>query len=198
MKECCRCHEVKTLERYQKNPRAADGLSYHCNDCRNAARRATASENGEQTRARERAYYAKNHARIKATPHYSSEDRRSKSRARAAAWRRANPQAVADQIGRRRARKVGAGVFVITDRDLQRIYSSPCFICGRSDSVAADHIIPIARGGRHSIGNLMPLCPSHNSQKATRLLIEWRRLLGIRFTADSAGTAALARLKETR
>ena len=64
---------------------------------------------------------------------------------------------------------------VILDRERARIYSSPCAACGNRDRIELDHIIPISRGGRHSIGNVQPLCRSCNASKGAKLLAEWKR-----------------------
>jgi 5-methylcytosine-specific restriction endonuclease McrA len=37
-------------------------------------------------------------------------------------------------------------------------------------------VIPIARGGKHSIGNLVVACKPCNSQKNKRTIQEWRQL----------------------
>lgn len=37
-----------------------------------------------------------------------------------------------------------------------------------------DHIIPVIRGGNHSIGNLTPACASCNASKNHRTVMEWR------------------------
>ena len=63
---------------------------------------------------------------------------------------------------------------VILEREFRRLYASPCASCGTRERIEADHIIPIARGGRHSIGNLQPLCRACNRSKWTWLLIEWK------------------------
>ena len=88
-------------------------------------------------------------------------------------YRQKNPDKVSDQVHRRRAKKEGNGVFVITRKFMRNLYNSPCFACGASESITADHIIPIAKGGRHSEGNLQPLCGSCNSSKHSKLWIEF-------------------------
>ena len=74
---------------------------------------------------------------------------------------------------RRRARMADNGVFDVTHKDLNRLLASPCAVCGSTDDIHIDHIIPIDRGGRHSIGNLQPLCAFHNHSKNNRLMVEW-------------------------
>lgn len=38
-----------------------------------------------------------------------------------------------------------------------------------------DHVVPLSRGGRHSIGNILPACESCNLSKHASYLVEWRR-----------------------
>ena len=88
-------------------------------------------------------------------------------------YRRKNPDKVSNQYHRRRAQKIGNGVFTITTRFMKNLYNSPCRYCGANESITADHIIPIHRGGIHSEGNLQPLCGSCNSSKGAKLWIEF-------------------------
>ena len=92
------------------------------------------------------------------------------------AWRRAHhksPKTYAANA-RRRALRSAATTYVVTKRDLRRIYSAPCWACGSSDQVQWDHVIPLSRGGAHGIGNALPLCKSCNCSKHAQLLVEWR------------------------
>lgn len=73
----------------------------------------------------------------------------------------------------------------VSHKDLMRLLSSPCANCGH-ESTNLDHIVPIARGGRHSVGNLQPLCKPCNSSKGSKFLVEWRR--------DRAVQAALSKV----
>lgn len=66
----------------------------------------------------------------------------------------------------------------VTVRDLKRMlrhYRNECAYCSvKLTKVHWDHVIPLARGGTHAIGNLVPTCPSCNTSKGKRLLSEWR------------------------
>jgi 5-methylcytosine-specific restriction endonuclease McrA len=90
-------------------------------------------------------------------------------------YRRSNPEKDKNYSHTKRARKLANGTFKITTKELKKLYSSPCFYCGSTESIQADHVLPISRGGRHSIGNLVPACKKCNLSKRAKLLIEWRK-----------------------
>jgi len=88
-------------------------------------------------------------------------------------YRTANPEAGRLKSSRRRAKKLSNGVFLIKQADAQKLLSSPCFYCG-AKSEHLDHVIPIARGGRHSLGNLVQSCQACNLSKNAKTIMEWR------------------------
>jgi|SRR5688572_5416255 len=49
-----------------------------------------------------------------------------------------------------------------------------CTYCTNAPATAADHIIPIARGGLDVPENVTPVCQPCNSSKGAKLLSEWR------------------------
>ena len=97
---------------------------------------------------------------------------------RAKAWRAANPARYKvlsfRHVARRRALKRAAEVRLISARDMRRLRRGPCAYCGTSGRLQLDHVIPLSRGGRHAIGNLVAACLSCNDSKNAKLLIEWR------------------------
>jgi len=55
-----------------------------------------------------------------------------------------------------------------------------CHYCGRPTAPKAltmDHIVPIARGGRSTKGNLVPSCKDCNNAKKQLLPMEWEQYL---------------------
>ena len=94
-----------------------------------------------------------------------------------AGYRAANPEAKSLWYHQRRTRKIGNGVFKVTPRDWRRMlerFGQACAYCGVVAKLHQEHVIPISRGGRHSIGNLLPACARCNLSKHDRLLVEWR------------------------
>lgn len=103
-------------------------------------------------------------------------------------WQQENPDKCRDRVSRRRALRKNNGAYKVTDRDVARLYASSCVACGSTDDITADHIIPLAKGGRHSIGNLQPLCRSCNSSKSDRLMVEWISILSDSNTPTEKGS----------
>jgi len=55
-----------------------------------------------------------------------------------------------------------------------------CHYCGRKfkpSELTMDHIVPIARGGRSTKGNVVPACKECNDKKKYLLLMEWEAYL---------------------
>lgn len=60
-------------------------------------------------------------------------------------------------------------------RTLNR-FDRRCAYCGdRPSDLHMEHVVPLSRGGQHSIGNVLPACPPCNLSKNAKLLVEWRR-----------------------
>jgi 5-methylcytosine-specific restriction endonuclease McrA len=53
---------------------------------------------------------------------------------------------------------------------LLAFYKGQCLVCGTTQNITKDHIIPISKGGSNSIDNLQPLCKAHNSSKWTKTI----------------------------
>lgn len=78
----------------------------------------------------------------------------------------------------RRQGRIRASKFLSTERDWARLltrFHGSCAYCGeRCDDLQREHVIPLARGGTHGVGNIVPACPRCNYAKKDKLLIEWR------------------------
>jgi hypothetical protein len=78
----------------------------------------------------------------------------------------------------RKARLRKVSVYRFTERDWRRLkvrYRNCCAYCGRpSDDLQREHVLPLARGGSHGVGNIVPSCPRCNYGKRTSLAVEWK------------------------
>jgi len=87
---------------------------------------------------------------------------------------------------RRRARLLGVSVSEFTDRDWRRIVSRQrgcCFYCESDADLTKDHLLPLIRGGSHTVGNIVGACVRCNCQKGSRTVMEYRVWLAKRQAA---------------
>lgn len=94
-------------------------------------------------------------------------------------YRLANPARRTLYAHARRARELGNRDSVgISQRDWQRALNraaGKCFYCNTvTSNLHMDHVIPLVRGGRHAIGNVVPACSACNLAKHARYIAEWR------------------------
>ena len=78
------------------------------------------------------------------------------------------------RVARKRSNPGSVGV---AERDWLRMknrYEQRCAYCGDKAPLHMDHVIPLVRGGRHAIGNVLPACKSCNSSKSARFISEWK------------------------
>ena len=62
----------------------------------------------------------------------------------------------------------------------RKLAKGRCHYCGRSAPPAdltMDHIVPVARGGRSTKGNVVPCCKACNNAKKQLLPMEWEAYL---------------------
>jgi 5-methylcytosine-specific restriction enzyme A len=55
-----------------------------------------------------------------------------------------------------------------------------CYYCGNrfpSKELTMDHIVPISKGGRTTKGNVVVCCKTCNTEKKSKLLMEWDKYL---------------------
>jgi 5-methylcytosine-specific restriction endonuclease McrA len=134
-----------------------------------ASGRRTAAKTKDQKREYDAVYRAANRER------YSEHQR---------AWYKKHADHAKDvgreYASRRRARVNLNGAFTVTPRDYARLLRRAngsctyCHVALTDKTTHWDHVLPIARGGTHSVGNLVPACAPCNQSKSSKLLIEWQ------------------------
>jgi len=201
-KTCSKCKQLKSLDNFYKNKRIKGGRNNYCKPCQaNYLRqyRIVNPNKDSQYKARWRnknpdydsQYYLANRAELL----IKMSEWRSNNLIRKAetdkAWKLANPEKVkinaknyylrhpAKQSKNRqirRARLRNARIYKVTEKDFLNILKSPCIYCGAKGE-QVDHIIPLSRGGAHSLGNLASSCSRCNLSKNNKLVSEWKLYL---------------------
>jgi len=73
-----------------------------------------------------------------------------------------------------RSRRLNAGGTITRDEWLAvcEKYNNKCAICHKELPLTMDHIIPLSKGGTHTVENIQPLCKSCNSRKSNKIVGE--------------------------
>lgn len=78
---------------------------------------------------------------------------------------------------RRRAIKAAVPVVDLTPEQwwfVQCMFDHRCAYCSKRTKLTQDHLIPISKGGNHTVDNVVPACASCNTKKGSKCLSEWR------------------------
>ena len=158
-KTCTKCGKTKSLDDFYRDKGMPDGRRGDCKVCNLRKTREHYQRTIDQRNAYSRKYYRENKEKIL---QYQLE------------YARANREKVRAYGRSYRAKKNNVEAYKVTDKDCMNIKNQPCLMCGSTENVHIDHIIPISKGGRHAIGNLQPLCKPCNTAKSNKYMIEWR------------------------
>jgi 5-methylcytosine-specific restriction endonuclease McrA len=191
-KECAGCGAVKPLTEFHRH-----GKRYRprCKECRKAETTAYYIANREACKARTKAWQEANPERYRqqlkdweAKPG-NAERKKELNRA----WKHAhqaqrkeysqrperriyNRLNAKNQTARRKVR-IGATLHPLTkaewlDRQLE--YEGRCAYCGEPvQEPTMDHVVPLIKGGDHSVGNIVPACGRCNRRKHDRDVLEF-------------------------
>jgi len=201
-KQCSRCNVVLPLTDFAKDKYKKSGRTADCLSCRRAVakKRREDPEELEKLRRRTREYYHRNKEKAAASYKryyeanrekrlaYHAEWSRKNKKSRAARmveyrkrnpnvrkdWAKANPEKQAALYAIRRSRKKGLSIWLVKTKEIVTLYSQSCLYCGSTADIQIDHVIPLSRGGNHSIGNLAPACKKCNLSKKDKFVMEWK------------------------
>lgn len=138
-----------------------------------------ATEQGRASEAvRNKARYEREAKKRRAAALAYSASHREQDSASSRAWRREHPErrrSASDRRAQRMTSNPGYCPFPRSEweRMLNRL-GHRCAYCGTVGVLEQDHVVPLSRGGRHAIANILPACPGCNRSKSDSLLVEWR------------------------
>lgn len=173
-KTCSKCLQTKPLDEFGNHKNSLYGKYSSCLVCTRIMRKAYRERNKESIKAQMADNYQRNReTRLK----YSQEHKKpytEKQRINSKIWRANNKPLMAAYQRARTARKQNNDSRTISKKELEKLYKNACFYCGSKGPIELDHVIPIIRGGRHAIGNLVAACISCNRSKHKWFIMEWR------------------------
>ena len=92
-------------------------------------------------------------------------------------WRQSNPErARFHELNRERRLHATPKELIPSNQalaDWKELYGQSCCYCGTTGKLSLEHIIPISRGGLHTLSNILWACKSCNSSKGNDTFIIW-------------------------
>lgn len=169
VKVCNKCMASKAFEAFSKCSSNSDGLQRWCKECTKEYRK----NNAEKIAEGQRKKYLKKREEWLEKNRISYRKNRERIIKQKAEYSKKNPEVKRRSSLKRRV-SINKNKYQIIDKDMRKLYSSPCTYCGSLDNIQGDHVIPVSRGGYHGIGNLTPCCYKCNPSKGDRTIMEWR------------------------
>jgi 5-methylcytosine-specific restriction endonuclease McrA len=158
VKQCSKCGETKPITDFNNHAKTKDGKRGQCRLCEKIARDK---------------YYETHKRKQKKYSEYTPEEKLRKLES-TKRWNKNHKTERTLAMSKRRALKKNNGVFSVSKKEIQKIQSQNCFYCG-SKGGEVDHVIPLSKGGTHSIGNLVSACRSCNASKNNHTITEWKK-----------------------
>lgn len=179
-KYCYTCENVKSVCSFSKDNSKKDGLQVKCKDCDAQYRKDNKSS-------------IKSYMRVYGRKHYR-ENKESKSRY-GREYFKLNASIARERRQRRRALRRGADDDGSTNESVIARWGGTCYLCGVPvaedgkplESYHLEHVVPLSKGGSHTIDNLRPSCAKDNLSKGAGVLISY---LALRQPSDLVVTEA--------
>jgi 5-methylcytosine-specific restriction endonuclease McrA len=173
-KTCSKCKQIKTFDEFTNHKSHADGKTSQCRTCIAKTKRQKYKNDLQKSKIANKANYVKHKEKrlVYAKTHRKPYDKQAAELGRK--WRSENKELMAFYQRARRAKIKNNSIYYVSSKELKKLKNSPCFYCGNNDLIEIDHIIPIARGGSHGIGNLISACRGCNRSRQDKTIMEWR------------------------
>lgn len=157
MKTCFKCKIEKEVSEFPTSKRNKDGRHSWCRECKTDYRRTQYLLNKEKEATQHKIWVSNNQERrrlqnVKATTIWQS-----RNQDKVKHWKNNNKH-------KRRASEKSGDLTLEQWIELCNKYGNACLSCGKS-GVTIDHVVPLSKGGTHTIDNVQPLCGKCNSIK---------------------------------
>ena len=192
-KQCSKCEEVKELSEFYKDKDKQDGLTTQCKSCKKIYLKEYRAINRDAVLYKLREYYQNNKdmfreygksykkankEAIQARELLAKDDRATKRKL----YRQTEKYKARHKNEKHKRRSKERRGDVTTEQiiELQK-NSKVCYWCNTSlknIEIHIDHYIPLAKGGKHTISNLVMSCSKCNQSKSAKDPIEFANSLG--------------------
>lgn len=174
MKTCSKCLQELSLQAFGAKSKSKDGLQSKCRDCHNAYHRQFYKRDPEKVKKRAAKYFAANRAELNQKRKIYRQNHIEQELATSKRWAQNNRDKSRAYRAKNSAKRKKAKAFHVTNKDITKILNLKCFYCQEAPSEHVDHIIPLTRGGNHSVGNLIGSCARCNIRKSNKTIMEYR------------------------
>jgi len=178
-KRCIKCGQSRLLPEFYKDRKMRGGYRSECKDCHKSYCKNYVEKNTEKIRKYLKNYNKENFEYKREYDRRWRQENRERYCETKRKYRQQNPEwhkiISSNKDARRRARKKNNGTFKVSNKDTRKLYQKNCVFCGTHENIVIDHVIPIAKGGVHGIGNLQPLCHSCNSRKSDNYMVKFKQ-----------------------
>lgn len=173
MKICKKCFIQKPLAEFGNDKTRKDGKYAYCKNCTKNLAQVNYQKNKNQILYQAAQYRNKNRAKIRQYHSVYYRKNTAKQKQAIKNWQARNKDKIYGYIAKRRS-LIGNSVFLVTQKEIEKLLSQTCCYCQTNPSDSIEHIIPLSRGGSHGIGNLAGACKSCNSSKKDKTIMEFR------------------------
>lgn len=130
-------------------------------------------KNREARNERSRKWREDNPEKAKEVYRRSREKHIERARKACREWQKKNPERVRELVMRYHARKLGATVGIVDYEEILERDGLWCYLCDSAvepDDIHFDHVVPLSKGGEHSMENIRVTHSLCNLTKADRLV----------------------------
>lgn len=184
-KVCPDCLEEKTYDLFYADKSKKQGVGTRCKECTKARNNKNRAGRKEQYAEYEKERYRrlerqKYYAKIRATPERREYQKQYYEKNKDHWKEKYRPSHKVNEWSAARTAKLKSnGVFAVADKDLRRLVlrsGGLCSYCRKVKWEQWDHVVPISRGGVHSVGNLLPVCADCNRKKSKMPLYRFKMI----------------------
>lgn len=173
---CMACRTWQPLDCFHVASHKIGGIDNSCKDCKAIRNADYRRENADTLRRASALYYANNKALHSAKYKEWRKHNKAYTQTYMRRWVNNNRDKIRANCARRRARVLGNGGSYTAAQwqAMVQWFGGICLCCGSTGPLAADHVIPVSKGGTSWISNIQPLCKSCNSSKQHRHSTDYR------------------------